>query len=64
MVISYLSASSDGGASNEAEITTRGGRCGLVNYLVASGNQQNHWIFVADSAEIFPGTNILGECNL
>lgn len=45
-------------------ISNWGSRCGFVNAQIAD-NQVDHWVYLADTGEIFPGTNTAGfsECN-
>lgn len=49
----------------QTNIDAQGGRCAFVNYVrTTGGNLSAHWIFLTDTGDFFPGTNVLGECAL
>lgn len=48
---------------SQATLDAKGGPCGFVAYL-ASVQQTSHWAFNNDTGDMFPATNVLGECNL
>ena len=52
------------GASSHSDFVTYGGPCGIAADLLSNGIIA-HWLFDADTGEIFPGTNTAGvnECN-